>query len=190
MCKSRTNTSLWCSLFNASSLCFLRPRWHDVRLKGLGVMGQKSSKQPQVDPRHLAPQKLHCFNEVDLRKLKRLIKDRKLAPCCPGVDSESREVILGCTCLRGVASKRSQFCGIHPFPLQLEECPICFLKYPSLNRAVCCHKPICTECFLQVHALTRWHPQPIFLVCLPNSLDRSCAGQSAQGRPLSYVSIL
>lgn len=58
-------------------------------------MGQKSSKQPRVDSRYLAPQKLSCFNEVDLRKLRRLIKDRKLAPCFPGVDSESREVILG-----------------------------------------------------------------------------------------------
>ena len=57
-------------------------------------MGQKSSKQPPVDTRHLAPQKLRNFTEVDLRKLRRLIKDRKLAPCCPGVDSEAREVIL------------------------------------------------------------------------------------------------
>lgn len=57
-------------------------------------MGQKSSKPPPVDSRYLAPQKLRNFTEVDLRKLRRLIKDRKLAPCCPGVDSESREVIL------------------------------------------------------------------------------------------------
>ena len=61
-------------------------------------MGQKSSKQPQVDPRYLAPQKLYCYNEVDLRKLRRLIKDRKLAPCFPGVDSESQEVILEPLC--------------------------------------------------------------------------------------------
>lgn len=86
-------------------------------------MGQKSSKPPRVDPRFFAPQKLYCYNEVDLRKLRRLIKDNKLAPCFPGEDSESQE---------------------------LEDCPICFLSYPSLNRAVCCHKPICTECFLQV----------------------------------------
>ncbi|KAL0021962.1 hypothetical protein WJX79_009920 [Trebouxia sp. C0005] len=54
---------------------------------------------------------------VDLRKLRKLIKDFKVAPCFPGVDSESCE---------------------------LEDCPICFLKFPSLNRAVCCHQPICT----------------------------------------------
>ncbi|KAA6426518.1 MAG: hypothetical protein FRX49_03628 [Trebouxia sp. A1-2] len=55
-------------------------------------MGQKSSKAPQVEARYLAPQKLYCYSEVDLRKLRKLIKDRKLAPCFPGVDSESREV--------------------------------------------------------------------------------------------------
>ncbi|KAL0041701.1 hypothetical protein WJX79_001282 [Trebouxia sp. C0005] len=93
-------------------------------------MGQKSSKAPQVEARYLAPQKLYCYSEVDLRKLRKLIKDRKLAPCFPGVDSESRE---------------------------LEDCPICFLKFPSLNRAVCCHKPICTECFLQVKSLQAGH---------------------------------
>ena len=78
-------------------------------------MGQKPSKQPQVDPRYLAPQKLHCFNEVDLRKLRRLIKDRKLAPCCPGVDSESREVILGCTSFTGCRARTQHLCGIYTF---------------------------------------------------------------------------
>jgi hypothetical protein len=59
-----------------------------------GGMGQKSSKAPQVEARYLAPQKLYCYSEVDLRKLRKLIKDRKLAPCFPGVDSESREVVI------------------------------------------------------------------------------------------------
>ena len=31
-----------------------------------------------------------------------------------------------------------------------EECPICFLSYPALNRSKCCGKGICTECFLQL----------------------------------------
>lgn len=34
--------------------------------------------------------------------------------------------------------------------MDLEECPICFLHYPSLNRSKCCSKGICTECFLQM----------------------------------------
>jgi len=33
----------------------------------------------------------------------------------------------------------------------LEECPICFLYYPGgLNRAKCCKKGLCSECFIQV----------------------------------------
>lgn len=58
-------------------------------------MGQKSSKASQIEPRYLAPQKLYCYSEVDLKKLRKLIKDRKLAPCFPGLDSDSREVSLG-----------------------------------------------------------------------------------------------
>ncbi|KAJ1918821.1 SNF1-interacting protein [Mycoemilia scoparia] len=31
------------------------------------------------------------------------------------------------------------------------ECPICFLYYPkNINYSNCCHKPICTECFIQI----------------------------------------
>ncbi|KAJ1986671.1 SNF1-interacting protein [Coemansia spiralis] len=31
------------------------------------------------------------------------------------------------------------------------ECPICFLYYPkNINYTRCCHKPICTECFVQI----------------------------------------
>ncbi|KAJ2753932.1 SNF1-interacting protein [Coemansia pectinata] len=31
------------------------------------------------------------------------------------------------------------------------ECPICFLYYPqNTNYTRCCHKPICTECFVQI----------------------------------------
>ncbi|ORX72602.1 hypothetical protein DL89DRAFT_79966 [Linderina pennispora] len=31
------------------------------------------------------------------------------------------------------------------------ECPICFLYYPqNINYTRCCHKPVCTECFVQI----------------------------------------
>ena len=56
-------------------------------------MGQRSSKAPQIEARYFAPQKLYCYDEVDLRKLRKLIKDFKVAPCFPGVDSESCEVV-------------------------------------------------------------------------------------------------
>ncbi|GAQ88606.1 protein with RING-finger domain [Klebsormidium nitens] len=90
-------------------------------------MGNASStrKRVKVDDQYTRPQGLYPDRErdVDAKKLRRLILDGKLAPCFPGREEPH---------------------------LDLEECPICFLHYPSLNRSRCCGKGICTECFLQM----------------------------------------
>ncbi|KAI3695308.1 hypothetical protein L1987_78303 [Smallanthus sonchifolius] len=87
-------------------------------------MGNKLGRRRQVvDEKYTRPQGLYQHKDVDHKKLRKLILDSKLAPCYPGDDD--------CTC-------------------DLEECPICFLYYPSLNRSRCCTKGICTECFLQM----------------------------------------
>ncbi|GAV60879.1 hypothetical protein CFOL_v3_04407 [Cephalotus follicularis] len=87
-------------------------------------MGNKLGRRRQVvDERYTRPQGLYAHKDVDIKKLRKLILESKLAPCYPG-DEE-------CCC-------------------DLEECPICFLYYPSLNRSRCCMKGICTECFLQM----------------------------------------
>ncbi|XP_043689879.1 E3 ubiquitin-protein ligase DA2L-like isoform X2 [Telopea speciosissima] len=87
-------------------------------------MGNKLGRRRQVvDEKYTRPQGLYQHRDVDHKKLRKLILDSKLAPCYPG-DEE-------CT-------------------FDLEECPICFLYYPSLNRSRCCMKGICTECFLQM----------------------------------------
>ncbi|XP_026659219.1 E3 ubiquitin-protein ligase GW2-like isoform X2 [Phoenix dactylifera] len=94
-------------------------------------MGNKIGRRRQVvDEKYTRPQGLYQHRDIDQKKLKKLILDSKLAPCYPG----------------------SEECG-----LDLEECPICFLYYPSLNRSRCCMKGICTECFLQMkpHHSTR-----------------------------------
>ncbi|KAI8552313.1 hypothetical protein RHMOL_Rhmol06G0257000 [Rhododendron molle] len=89
-------------------------------------MGNKLGRKRQVvDEKYTRPQGLYQHKDVDHKKLKKLILDAKLAPCYPGDESE---------------------CGGY----DLEECPICFLYYPSLNRSRCCLKGICTECFLQM----------------------------------------
>mmetsp|Transcript_42686 Transcript_42686/g.110672 ORF Transcript_42686/g.110672 Transcript_42686/m.110672 type:complete len:595 (+) Transcript_42686:312-2096(+) len=92
-------------------------------------MGLKLSRAAPVEERWLRPTGLYPDADVDLKKLRRLILDRKLAPCYEGLDEEpsSLEVLY-------------------------EDCPICFLHYPSVNRSRCCKKGICTECFLQVKA--------------------------------------
>uniref|UniRef100_A0A5B7AR45 Putative RING-type E3 ubiquitin ligase n=1 Tax=Davidia involucrata TaxID=16924 RepID=A0A5B7AR45_DAVIN len=87
-------------------------------------MGNKLSRRRQVvDEKYTRPQGLYQHKDVDHKKLRKLILDSKLAPCYPGDED--------CAC-------------------DLEECPICFLYYPSLNRSRCCMKGICTECFLQM----------------------------------------
>lgn len=87
-------------------------------------MGNKLSRRRQVvDERFTKPQGLYQHKDVDHKKLRKLILDSKLAPCYPGDDDNG---------------------------FDLEECPICFLYYPSLNRSRCCAKGICTECFLQM----------------------------------------
>ncbi|CAK9230435.1 unnamed protein product [Sphagnum jensenii] len=87
-------------------------------------MGNKiTRRRPAIDDRHTRLQGLYPSRDVDQRKLRRLILDSKLAPCYPGGEEPA---------------------------VELEECPICFLHYPSLNRSKCCTKGICTECFLQV----------------------------------------
>ncbi|KAG9448047.1 hypothetical protein H6P81_014175 [Aristolochia fimbriata] len=87
-------------------------------------MGNKLGRRRQVvDEKYTRPQGLYQHKDVDHKKLRKLILESKLAPCYPGGEE--------CT-------------------VDLEECPICFLCYPSLNRSRCCMKGICTECFLQM----------------------------------------
>ncbi|WOL08239.1 hypothetical protein Cni_G16991 [Canna indica] len=87
-------------------------------------MGNKIGRRRQVvDEKYTRPQGLYQHRDIDHKKLRKLILESKLAPCYPGLDDNS---------------------------FNLEECPICFLYYPSLNRSRCCMKGICTECFLQM----------------------------------------
>lgn len=60
----------------------------------------------------------------DDRTVKRLVMDKKIAPRCRGVEAVSEEAHV--------------------------ECPICFMGHTHINRSVCCNKPICTECVLQI----------------------------------------
>ncbi|KAL5699396.1 hypothetical protein ACHQM5_030306 [Ranunculus cassubicifolius] len=85
------------------------------------------ARRNTIDERYTRPQRLlRQPSNVDYKKLRKLILSHKLAPCFDGVeDSNSNS--------------------------DLEECPICFFFYPSLNRSRCCSKGICTECFLQMN---------------------------------------
>jgi hypothetical protein len=62
-----------------------------------------------VDERFTAPQGLYPHPDIDLRKLRRLIVEAKLAPCHPGADDARAD---------------------------LDECPICFLVSKPLPALV------------------------------------------------------
>lgn len=95
-----------------------------------------------VDEKYTRPQGLYQHKNVDHKKLRKLILDSKLAPCYPGDEDYG-----GC---------------------DLEECPICFLYYPSLNRSRCCMKGICTECFLQMKTPNSTQPTQCPFCKTPN----------------------
>ncbi|THU59139.1 hypothetical protein C4D60_Mb03t21840 [Musa balbisiana] len=85
------------------------------------------SRRRPVEERLTRPQRiLRQPTDLDYKKLRKLILARKLAPCFDALDELPHQ------------------------PRDLEECPICFFYYPSLNRSRCCAKGICTECFLQM----------------------------------------
>ncbi|KAE9617068.1 putative transcription factor C2H2 family [Lupinus albus] len=105
-------------------------------------MGNKLGRRRQVvDEKYTRPQGLYNHKDVDHKKLKKLICESKLAPCYPGDDD--------CT-------------------YDLEECPICCLYYPSLNRSRCCMKSICTECFLKMKVPNSTRPSQCPFCKTPN----------------------
>ncbi|XP_009387883.2 E3 ubiquitin-protein ligase GW2 isoform X3 [Musa acuminata AAA Group] len=82
-------------------------------------MGNNIRRRRQmVDEKYTRPQGMYRHREIDYKKLRKLILESKLAPCYPGLEE---------------------------YAYDLEECPICFLYYPSLNRSRCCMKGICTD---------------------------------------------
>jgi len=86
------------------------------------LLGKKEGDITQLSPNELYT---HC--DWDVRVVRKLISDKKMAPLSRG--------------------------RVDPSDVQegYEECPICFLYYTGgLNRSKCCKKGICTECYLQV----------------------------------------
>jgi hypothetical protein len=89
-------------------------------------MGSASSKKPAAEEtKYLSPTGLYPSCNWDLKTIRKLIIEKKLAPFYPGREEKDSA--------------------------ELDECPICFMFYAGgLNRTKCCHKGVCTECFLQI----------------------------------------
>jgi hypothetical protein len=90
-------------------------------------MGSANSKRPAAseEMKYLSPTGLYPSCNWDLKTIRKLIIEKKLAPFYPGREEKDSP--------------------------ELDECPICFMFYAGgLNRTKCCHKGVCTECFLQI----------------------------------------
>eukprot|EP01120_Amphizonella_sp_Union-15-10_P005949 TRINITY_DN1839_c0_g1_i3.p1 TRINITY_DN1839_c0_g1~~TRINITY_DN1839_c0_g1_i3.p1 ORF type:complete len:102 (-),score=6.60 TRINITY_DN1839_c0_g1_i3:2-307(-) len=86
----------------------------------MGTSTSKSNTCNKGDPL-FRPRGLHGTLKWKLVDIEKMIKSHQLAPFFPPQEEEKGDV---------------------------EECPICFYYYPGgLNRARCCKKPICTECY-------------------------------------------
>jgi predicted nucleic acid-binding Zn-ribbon protein len=89
-------------------------------------MGSSNSKKLSPEEmKYLTPTGLYPSCSWDLKTIRKLIMEKKLAPFYPGREEKDAP--------------------------DLDECPICFMFYGGgLNRTNCCHKDVCTECFLQI----------------------------------------
>merc|ERR1712232_956213 len=80
------------------------------------IMGQIKSKQKDsLEAKHCVPLGLYSTCNWLPKTLKKLICDKKLAPIFKGIDDDTPGSLL-------------------------DECPICFMLYPSLNHARCCKR--------------------------------------------------
>jgi len=89
------------------------------------LSGRRDTRDASPTPQFVEPTGLYSTCNWDVKVIKRLVINKKLAPIYPGREDCNED--------------------------GYEECPICFLFYPGgLNRSNCCRKGICTECFLQI----------------------------------------
>ncbi|KAI8889239.1 hypothetical protein K501DRAFT_329326 [Backusella circina FSU 941] len=80
--------------------------------------------------------------DYDVKIVKRLVKEGRLAPFYHGITDEDSRSLLDMI---------SHSIHIQRLYSETVECPICLLCYPkNINYSRCCDKPICTDCFLQM----------------------------------------
>ncbi|KAL1921882.1 uncharacterized protein VTP21DRAFT_10524 [Calcarisporiella thermophila] len=123
-------------------------------------MGQSNTKDhakptdDTIDGGSLTPQGVYSTpQDYDVRVVRRLITERKLAPFYKGLNesndpggvSPKENAGKGA----GVLSKKEKI--EKALYKSVVECPICFLYYPHfINRSRCCDQTVCTECFVQI----------------------------------------
>ncbi|PRW20850.1 ring u-box domain-containing [Chlorella sorokiniana] len=85
---------------------------------------QRRPVEPEPTFDGLVPRSLTARQACNARRVRRLIRAQRLAPCWRELEAEGEG----------------------------EECPVCMEVYERLNSTACCHQDICTECFICVVA--------------------------------------
>jgi hypothetical protein len=134
----------------------LKPTRENRGERGYGEPG----RGPAADERYTRPQGLYPHPDIDLRKLRRLILEAKLAPCHPGADDARADLDECPICFLVTEPSSSAVCAlvggceerllflrlvlslVYLLLLIITWC--CLQFYPSLNRSKCCAKGICT----------------------------------------------
>uniref|UniRef100_A0A7S1HQQ6 RING-type domain-containing protein n=1 Tax=Phaeocystis cordata TaxID=118079 RepID=A0A7S1HQQ6_9EUKA len=99
------------------------------------MCGVSCSTHPYECELHLKPRGDFDVSGDVYARVKHLVLDGRLAPFEEGLDTPTRSTYAHATT-----------CA-----LDLEECPICCLSFPSgLNRSRCCGKEICSNCYFRV----------------------------------------
>eukprot|EP01101_Sappina_pedata_P002678 TRINITY_DN12897_c0_g1_i1.p1 TRINITY_DN12897_c0_g1~~TRINITY_DN12897_c0_g1_i1.p1 ORF type:complete len:235 (-),score=43.39 TRINITY_DN12897_c0_g1_i1:47-751(-) len=87
-------------------------------------MGNTLRRDHSIESKHCTLQGIYPTCEWDHKMIKRMVVDKKVAPIFKGAGDPPGD--------------------------EWDECPLCFLNYPLLNKLVCCRKYLCTECYLQI----------------------------------------
>jgi hypothetical protein len=123
-------------------------------------MGSTNSKRPAAseEMKYLSPTGLYPSCNWDLKTIRKLIIEKKLAPFYPGREEKDSP--------------------------ELDECPICFMFYAGgLNRTKCCHKGVCTGTLL-VRCLSHLLPGSLSHLHYARSRRRMLpANQEARSAP-------
>ena len=131
------------------------------------------SKQ-KVPEEYLAPSKWPGCERVDLKKLKKLILEGKLAPCISGqedaaISQDARSTLAPIVhhhlqqlhkrrhAAKAVPKTKSPSKRKVFEDLSCEECPICMHFFTIMNTSRCCKHRICTDCYLRVQVASARH---------------------------------
>lgn len=100
---------------------------------------------------------MRMTKDYDYKLVKKLVRQRRLAPFYEGFESADSEEIKMQKIKRNRPSKddplgeEGSFFREEWMKAELVDCPICLLAFPkNMNYTECCHQPLCSSCFVKM----------------------------------------